>query len=82
MVEDGYYRPSDTQYKIRKIFFEDSRWRTEDLIVNDRYIVAAMKASELAKEMDAKFGDSHFWTVTLKTMDGGDFFQLFHGRLE
>jgi len=83
MIEDGYYRPSATEYQIRKSFFEDHLWQDETIILHDtRYIVAAKEAQRIAKELDEKFSDSHFWTVTLKNENGNDYFQLFHGRLE
>lgn len=83
IIEDGYYRPGATEYTIVKKYFENGQWQNEVILLEDtRYIVAAMETSRIAKELDEKFGDSHFWTVDLKTVEGSSYFQLFHGRTE
>lgn len=82
VIEDGYYRPSPQTFVIAVNYF-DGVWKHEEIVMPDeRYIVAATETSRIAKELDEKYGDSHFWNVTLKNEKRDDFFQLFHGRLE
>lgn len=70
---------------IRKNYFDDGKWTDEEEIIEcARYFPnqAGSRAMQLAREMDEKYGDSHFWTVTIKNENRQDYCQLFHGRLE
>lgn len=46
----------------------------------DALVTAGRKASEVAKDLDARFGDSHYWTVDLYDDENRSCVQLFHGR--
>lgn len=60
---------------------EEGRWQTHTVELPDTALITAgQAASQVARDLDDRFGDDHFWTVTLKT-DAGDYYQLFHGRL-
>ena len=66
-------------------YFDNGKWNTdEERIECVKFFPnrAGARAMELARELDGKFGDSHFWTVTVKNEDRQDYCQLFHGRLE
>ena len=56
------------------------RWRVEETEIYVSYEEAGRQASQVAKSLDAEYGDDHFWTVDLKGKNGS-YFQLFHGRL-
>lgn len=65
-------------------------WQTyERRLVGSSFQAAGRVASQLARELDAQYGGSHFWTVDLYgnapgpgERDGlGSYYQLFHGRL-
>lgn len=73
---------SDTarDYTIEARFL-DGTWQQEDTLLSGHfYLEAANLTIAVAKELDAKYGDSQFWTVTL-TGPNGDYFQLFHQRM-
>src|SRR5262245_24155928 len=56
-------------------------WKSTPRRVVDSTMQQAWEiASEIAHDLDAAYGDSHFWSVTL-TGETGDIVQLFHGRL-
>lgn len=60
-------------------------WRTVETTLGSlTFEHAGREASKLARELDAKYGDSHFWTVDLyndNAREYGSYYQLFHGRL-
>ena len=65
-------------------FFENGSWHTveEEMECEQHFPNAAGSfAMKKARELDEKFGDSHFWTVTVKNEDRQDYCQLFHSRL-
>jgi len=65
-------------------YFDGEKWNTDEEIIEcSRYFPnrAGNRTMEIAREMDEKYGDSHFWTVTIKNEDRQDYYQLFHGRL-
>lgn len=69
---------------VSRFFVPGEGWReVETTLGSVSYEAAGREASRLARELDAKHGDSHFWTVDLYTEDRlyGSYFQLFHGRL-
>lgn len=61
-------------------------WKMDETKFEGTYEAAGREASRIARELDATYGDSHFWTVDCKgtIADGhscdGSYFQLFHGR--
>ena len=67
-------------YIIRTRYLEDGGWRTEEEEVTCSYDEAGRKASNKAKELDAKYGNTHFWNVYLNNGEGESYFELFHGR--
>lgn len=71
-------------YIIVSVFFENGIWNTvEEKMESAMHFPnkAGARAQEIARDLDAKFGDSHFWTVTIKNENRQDYCQLFHGRL-
>lgn len=71
-------------YIIVSVFFENGIWNTvEEKIEAAQHFpnAAGNRAMKIAQELDEKFGDSHFWTVTIKNENRQDYCQLFHGRL-
>lgn len=50
-------------------------------IVDTTMELAWHRASAIARDLDSRFGDDHFWTVDLKNPEGSSYVQLFHGRL-
>lgn len=80
---------TDKTYKLVSRFIVPGEgWRTVETTTGAlTYEAAGREASRLARELDAKYGDTQFWTVDLYAeVDGvedglGSYFQLFHGRL-
>lgn len=71
-------------YIIVSVFFENGIWNTvEEIMESAQHFpnTAGSFAMKKARELDEKFGDSHFWTVTIKNENRQDYCQLFHGRL-
>lgn len=71
-------------FQIVSRWCEDGNgWKSSSLPFTGTYEDAARRASRAAVELDAAYGDSHFWTVDLYSgnENGGSYFQLFHGRL-
>jgi hypothetical protein len=66
-------------------YFDDGKWNTDEEIIECNQFFpnhAGSRAMQISREMDEKYGDSHFWTVTIKNGNRQDYCQLFHGRLE
>jgi hypothetical protein len=59
----------------------DGSWIREVIDFNGTFAALGRESSRLARELDQKYGDSHFWTVDAKNPEGNSFYQLFHGRL-
>jgi hypothetical protein len=69
-------------YTITSRYFDDG-WHIDKELTNPMLMETAWhRASSFARKLDEKYGDSHFWTVTLDNEnDEGGIVQLFHGRL-
>jgi len=61
-------------------------WKEDVTRFTGTYEAAGREASRQARELDAKYGSEHFWTVDCYgyVVDNhacdGSYFQLFHGR--
>lgn len=82
-------QPGKTYTLVSRFLVPDEGWRTVETTLGSlSYEAAGREASRLARELDAKYGDSHFWTVDLYAGDPstgghdglGSYYQLFHGR--
>ena len=69
-------------YQIHCRYMLDGRWVHDVKDLESTTMEKAWRrASGLARGLDEEYGDSHFWTVDLKNLDGESYVQLFHGRL-
>lgn len=76
----------DNAFVVRSRWFEkDKGWQEHDEPVEgNTFQAAGAAASARARELDAIYGDSHFWTVDVHNLNHdefGSYYQLFHGRL-
>lgn len=75
----------DHNFVVRSRWLDkDKGWQEVDAPVEGDFQAAGAAASARARELDAIYGDSHFWTVDLHDLshdEFGSYYQLFHGRL-
>lgn len=72
-------------YVVMARYFDDGKqWRREPTrLVDATFEQAGRTASRIARELDAKYGAQHFWTVNVHNADNlnSSYYELFHGRL-
>ena len=73
--------PQEHDFYLRKIYMRDGLWVREDIPCTTRnYDKSVAEFKEAAYAMDKEFGDSHAWTITMRS-ENGDYFQVFHERV-
>lgn len=76
---------TDDYEVVARYLIKERGWHHEcTSLISHTYEEAGRVVQDKAKQLDARHGDSHFWTVDLYLVkDGervGSMFQLFHGR--
>lgn len=67
-------------YVIVSRYFEGS-WQRDTEEIRGTFQSAGKRASEIARDLDRKYGNSHFWNVNITNEESSSYMELFHGRL-
>lgn len=72
---------ADHDFVIRCNYMKDGSWIREEIELGYiSYNEAVRQFKSKANEMENLYGDTHFWTCTLRS-ETGDYFQVFHQRM-